>query len=290
MRWLETPVPVFEPPGPEMVALPYATWMDSSNTIDVIDGIRWSSDRQPDRFTIDATVDRAMAMAIDRLFGRAKWHQPPETWSFNDGQRAYLDRLMEAHEARIEGAYGFRVSAGLLAPDLDWIVAKSVQGCRPTALAVVRAFTGRDPSLVDSRGRLEALTSYVQNAIPYRFIDEQERSRSLGEAKERFDLMTPLMTLLQGGDCDSKCLLLATLLRSIDPDLPLAMVTGEDCGPGGKREPHAVLAVGLPGRAGEATRQWQGTSYILIESTYDWDVGRLSPTFSWAGFRIDPIR
>jgi hypothetical protein len=290
VRWLDTPVPTFRTPRPVLVPLPHADWTDTSNTIDVIDGVRYSSDRPPDRYRISATIDRALAEAIDRAFGQPESYHQPQFWCFNEDERRYLRSLADDQRRLIESASGFRATDDQLAPDYDRLASRSLAACRPVALAVVRAFTRMDPMRVDARGRLEALTSYVQNAIPYRLVSDDERNRLHGEHRERFGLMTPLMTLMKGGDCDSKSLLLATMFRSIEPRLPVAIVRVKDRGPSRVLEPHAIMAVGVQARTDERTLRWQGTSFVLIESTGDWDIGQLSPDVVWDGYTVEIIQ
>lgn len=276
--WLAEPVSMFEPPPPRRARLPHARWEDDSNTIDVIDGVRYSSDRDPLRFQIEASIDEALAMAIDRQFGQSEDYVGPQCWHYDDDDSESL--LGAARERRMElvrMAHGLHDSGPVIGPDHDWLVDRSVEACRPIATAIVLAVTGRPPSQISPRERVEALTSYVQNAIPYVRDFDEERTRLHGDAAERFGLMTPLMTLLRGGDCDSKSLLLATLIRSVDPHLPLALVHVR--APDFQRaaaEDHTILAVGVPPGQGERTLRYGSRAFTLIEATDDWDVGRLS--------------
>ncbi len=60
------------------------------------------------------------------------------------------------------------------------------------------------------------------------------------------------------GDCDSKVTLMAAMLAQLFPELKQAMVFI----PG-----HALLAVDLPAKPGDATLNWQGQNYLLLEPT-----------------------
>lgn len=277
--WLAEPVSMFEPPPPRRARLTYARWEDDSNTIDVIDGVRYSSDRDPLRFQIEELIDESLAMAIDRQFGQPADYFGPQFWHYDDDDsESLLDAARERRMELVRVAHGLHDSGPVIGPDHDWLVDRSVEACRPIATAIVLAVTGRSPAQVSPRERIEALTSYVQNAIPYVRDFDEERARLHGDAAERFGLMTPLMTLLRGGDCDSKSLLLATLIRSIDPLIPLALVDIHAPGaPDGAAEGHAILAVGVPSRRGERTLQYGARAFTLIEATSDWDIGRLSP-------------
>jgi hypothetical protein len=145
-----------------------------------------------------------------------------------------------------------------------WHVKTSTRLLTAVAQAIVAAVTGRELAAATDRAVVEALTSYVQNAIPYRRIRER------ADGKYRYGYRTPLTTLLTGGDCDSKSMLLICLIRSIRPHLPLALIH-IDSG-----EPHAMLAVGGIAKDGELRKTFGGVEYVLIESTADWDIGRIS--------------
>jgi hypothetical protein len=89
--WLAEPVSMFEPPPPRRARLPHARWEDDSNTIDVIDGIRYSSDRDPLRFQIQESIDEALAVAIDRQFGQPAAYAAPVFSCFpGDGSESTL--------------------------------------------------------------------------------------------------------------------------------------------------------------------------------------------------------
>jgi hypothetical protein len=284
--WLAEPVSMLEPPPPRRVRLPHARWEDDSNTITVIDGVRYRSDRDPLRFRIQESIDEALAVAIDRQFGQPADYFGPQSWYYDDdGSKPILAAARRRHCAELCEAHGLRGSELVVGPDYDWIVERSTEACRPIATAIVLAVTGRHPTQVSPRERVEALTSYVQNAIPYVRDFEEERSRMHGDAAERFELMTPLMTLLRGGDCDSKSLLLAALIRSVDATVPLALV---HCML--SDEPHVCLAVGVPHGPGERTFQHGSRAFTLIEATDDWDIGRLSPDTDLSRPEWRPLR
>ena len=85
---------------------------------------------------------------------------------------------------------------------------------------------------------MEALAGYVQAAVPYRTI-KGPQDDLVQDGNQRCGLRTPVATLMAGGDCDSKSLLLASLLRAVDPRIPVALV---HCMSGDT--PHMILAVG----------------------------------------------
>lgn len=104
---------------------------------------------------------------------------------------------------------------------------------------------------VSSRQSLAALSSWIQQ-IPYQ--DLSDRQQSSGAS------FSPPLKLLQEhrGDCDSKAVLLAALLRMLLPDVKLAMIYLPQ---------HAVLAVQLPTTAADMTVTIDGRDYLLVDAT-----------------------
>lgn len=94
-----------------------------------------------------------------------------------------------------------------------WHLLTCVKDLKPISESIVLAYTGKPHKNANEREVIDALTSYVQNAIPYRRIGD------LSDGKERWGYRTPLMTILKGGDCDSKSMLLICMVRSLLPKL-----------------------------------------------------------------------
>jgi hypothetical protein len=90
------------------------------------------------------------------------------------------------------------------------------------------------------------------------------------DGKMRCGLRTPIATLFEGGDCDSKALLLACLVRAVDGDMPLSLVYCAD-----ENRPHMVLAAGCARNADEQSVAVDGRAQVVIETTSDWDIGHL---------------
>lgn len=102
-------------------------------------------------------------------------------------------------------------------------------------------------------------------AIPYRLLDGES-----GRAGKGF--LSPRQVLEQNeGDCDSKVTLMAALLAQLFPELPQAMVFVPN---------HALLAIALPAKPGDATLSWEGQNYLLMEPTgpAQLPMGQLAPT------------
>lgn len=103
----------------------------------------------------------------------------------------------------------------------------------------------------DSRLSLHYISQWIQK-IPYQ--DLTDRQRSAGTS------FSPPLRLLQEnrGDCDSKTVLLAALLRMLLPDLKLAIIYLPE---------HAMLAVQLPVKAEDMTVTIEGKPYLLVDAT-----------------------
>jgi hypothetical protein len=103
----------------------------------------------------------------------------------------------------------------------------------------------------------------------------------------------PATALLRGGDCDTKSLLLAALIRSVDPTVPLALIDVLDSDfPRENLDAdinHAIAGVAIQPKPGERTLTRGKITYVLIESTHDWDVGRLSNSTKLDTARVNEI-
>jgi hypothetical protein len=101
----------------------------------------------------------------------------------------------------------------------------------------------------DERARIGLALSFFQ-AIPYDQLTDRVRSGG-------YDFAPPPTLLdLNRGDCDSKAVALACVLRAITPGRLSAMATM----PG-----HAILAVDVPWREGDAWVREQGRVFIALE-------------------------
>lgn len=131
-------------------------------------------------------------------------------------------------------------------PDHRRIMQDSLQDLLPVATA----WHGKLAN-VPTREALATLSSWLQQ-IPYQ--DLSDRQRSSGAS------FSPPLKLLQEnrGDCDSKAVLLAALIRMLLPDVKLAMVYLPQ---------HAILAVQLPVTADDMTVSIEGKDYLLVDAT-----------------------
>ena len=225
-------------------------------------------------------IDAAAAEAIRRHYGIPK----AAIWASDaPGCRAAIDDYI-ASKASLHGVDVVQRGDGLqyrYSP--GWLVLASAPFVERLAAFVVLAASGRRPDALSDRAIVEALAGYVQAAVPYQLVDHSEV-----QGQFQGGLRTPLMTLLEGGDCDSKCLLLATLIRSLRPSVPMEIifVMGDEAS---TRNDHAVLSVGVPPQNSEWKRNMAcGMKGVLIETTNTWGIGH--------GFRereftnLEPLR
>lgn len=71
--------------------------------------------------------------------------------------------------------------------------------------------------------------------------------------------MPPLSVVANNqGDCDSKTVLMASLIRSLIPDVKMVMIFLPS---------HALLGISLPFRTDEETLDIDGVDYLLMEPT-----------------------
>ena len=86
-----------------------------------------------------------------------------------------------------------------------------------------------------------AILGYVQS-IPY---------------DKKADFRRPLSLLsVNAGDCDSKSVLMLSMLRAADVNVPLVIVLVRK---------HAFIGVGIPPTEGEKTASFSGVTYVLME-------------------------
>jgi hypothetical protein len=131
-------------------------------------------------------------------------------------------------------------------PDHQRLMADSLADLLPLAQAL-HAKLANTPS----RDSLAYISSWLQQ-IPYQ--DLSDRSKAAG-----YSFSPPLKMLQQHrGDCDSKAVLLAALLRMLLPDVRLAMIYLPQ---------HAMLAVQLPAQAEDMTVTIEGRQYLLVDPT-----------------------
>jgi hypothetical protein len=290
--WLEKPCERLALPRAANVALTLE-WGDDHDSIDVVNGVRYQSDRPVAQFRINRQIDGALAEAIERQFGRPTDYTAPTYVCFqHDNSKSLLNAAYAKKMAEIEQAHGFVREGSTLGVDYQFLVLHSMNECQGVAEGVVRAVCQIPVLRATPRERVEAITSFVQNALPYTPNVEDEQIARFQDGTYRFDIRPPLSTLLRGGDCDSKSLLLLTMIRALDPNVPLAIIhVNESDFP---RDPssdtnHVIAGVAIAPKPGERTLRQGNVTYVLIESTKDWDVGRLSAATKLDNADVNPL-
>jgi len=115
--------------------------------------------------------------------------------------------------------------------------------------AVARAL-GETPGIEDDdRARINLALGFMQE-IPYAVLEDKERRG--GDF-----LPAPAMLAQNRGDCDSKAVTLAAILKTYARSRRMAMVTMPE---------HAILAVEIPAKQGDWTVQSQGRQYVALEA------------------------
>ncbi len=134
----------------------------------------------------------------------------------------------------------------VIIPDHQRLMQDSLRDLLPVATAWHQQLAN-----MPTRYSLAAMSNWIQQ-IPYQ--DLSDRQRSSGAS------YSPPLKLLQEnrGDCDSKAVLLAALLRMLLPDVKLAMVY---------LPRHAMLAVQLPVTGDDMTVEIEGKEYLLVDAT-----------------------
>jgi len=291
---------VFEAPPRHLVRYGW-TWEDHSSRIVRFEGDRAIIDRNrpPTRYEIEVPIDVSLAEELEAHFGfprhaLAFWYRSPEELLERlDAQQYALEacgmRFVPADGSTGElnmprnrngvrergGADGPDRRTGSIGPDYQYLLDHSRDALRPVAQEILRK--AKAAGARDLRSQLAALASFVQHldyVIPPKLAD----------GKERAGLRTPLATMIWGGDCDSKSLLLAGLVRSVDLcDATLVHVDNVPDGaprPAGSRADdavgHMIAGFNVPARPEDFTIDQGRQRYVLVETTSDWRIGRIS--------------
>lgn len=131
-------------------------------------------------------------------------------------------------------------------PNHPRIAARYAPALAPVTQAVLGQTVG-----METRARINWLLGWLQT-IPYNTLQNRTTSNGAG-------FQTPYGLFLGNkGDCDTKSVALAALLRGLYPTLKLAMIYT----PG-----HAFIGVGLPQGPHDFALNLKGTVYVLAEPT-----------------------
>ena len=129
-----------------------------------------------------------------------------------------------------------------------------VRYIRESTLALIplsQAFYEQLQQNSDARDYMNLLLGWVQN-IPYNTLEDRSESHGSG--------FSPPFTLLSQnkGDCDSKAVLTASIVRAFLPTTPMVLVLLEE---------HALLGIALPPRASDKTIKQNGITYVMFDPT-----------------------
>ncbi|MBL8669125.1 MAG: hypothetical protein JNK11_00605 [Alphaproteobacteria bacterium] len=168
----------------------------------------------------------AIAGALDRAVAEAR----------RRGEERRADYLAERRYTTMGGK--------VILPDYARMAREGVADLAPSLPDWKRHLDG-----LDARQRIGRLLAFFQ-AIPYDQLQDARTSNAAGFA------VPAAMLQLNRGDCDTKAVAFASLLRLVDPQVPIVMVL---------LDRHALLGLGIPAAKGERTIAWQGRSYVLVE-------------------------
>lgn len=173
----------------------------------------------------------------DKLF--AKWQS-----SMNQSKIKALDQYLQ------DNYYShFRSHLGqeAIKPDHLRYIVENTEALLPIAQAVYDKL----PTNSETRAYVNLVLSWVQS-IPYNALENRLTSNGAG-------YLPPLSVVANNqGDCDSKSVLMASLVRSLLPDARMTMVYLPN---------HALLGIVLPFRTNEQTLEIEGMDYLLMEPT-----------------------
>ncbi|WP_414829714.1 hypothetical protein [Alteromonas sp. H39] len=129
-----------------------------------------------------------------------------------------------------------------------------VRYIRESTMALIplsQAFYDQLQQHSDARHYMNLLLGWVQS-IPYNTLEDRSESHGSG--------FSPPFTLLSQnqGDCDSKAVLTASIMRAFLPSTPMVLVLLEN---------HALLGIALPPRAGDKTITQNGITYVMFDPT-----------------------
>lgn len=245
-------------------------WVDRGRRM-----VEWEGDRpRIDRSIALPPREVSTELELIRLERMANGFGFPERWhdvvSANRDSRELRRDLTERAAAR-GVLVAFRGNRYLLSPDYEWIVDRS----RPDTLDLARQLQDIALGLPrPSQRELHRIVASMIQSLEYRIPKEIRRDRS-GDEINNLGVSTPIEVLYnKWGDCDSKSLLFAAILRHFE-NQQLIFLRGLD---------HLFVGVREVPRLGDHYVDHLGVRYVLIEMTSPWPVGRV-PLRMWSGLR-----
>ena len=168
-----------------------------------------------------------------------KWQR-----SMNQGQQKALDQyLQDNYYSHFRSYLGQKA----IKPDHLRYISENTAALLPVAQAIFEKL----PADSKNRAYVNLVLSWVQS-IPYNELKNRLTSNGAG-------YLPPLSVIANNqGDCDSKTVLMASLVRSLFPDVKMTMVFLPN---------HALLGIALPFRKNGQTLNIDGMDYLLMEPT-----------------------
>ena len=173
-------------------------------------------------------------------------------WTAFAPDKRQSDRLMQLLAERFERDQTVYLSRYLRRRDGHRIMvdfAGATAALQSPMRAVAEALGKSAPGLNDDRARLTLALGFFQE-IPYAVLEDKVRRG--GDF-----LPAPALLAQNRGDCDSKSVALAAVLRSFAPWRKLAIVTMPE---------HAILAVDVPAETDDITVRSKGRQYVAVEA------------------------
>ena len=168
-----------------------------------------------------------------------KWQR-----SMNQGQQKALDQYLQDNYYNHFRSY---LGQKAIKPDHLRYVSENTAALLPVAQAMFEKL----PTNSKTRAYIHSVLSWVQS-IPYNELKNRLTSNGAG-------YLPPLSVIANNqGDCDNKTVLMASLVRSLFPDVKMTMVFLPN---------HALLGIALPFRKNGQTLNIDGMDYLLMEPT-----------------------
>lgn len=237
------------------------TWSDI-NTRDVL---RWEGDTAVIRQGSSMQELRCkVALDSNDIDAAIEQFGVPKSWTLlsytDEKDLAEKQRALEAKASR----HGIKMmeNGNQFVVDYTWVIRESTKELRDVAKGI--RSTARRQGYRSRRELVGAFASFVQS-LPYR-IPPDFRINEEGEQILTAGAMMPIETLVkQWGDCDSKSMLFASLVRSIDL-VKVAFIVMDD---------HLFAAVQLVATDEDHSIRHDGDEWVLIELTDAWPLGRV---------------
>lgn len=122
---------------------------------------------------------------------------------------------------------------------------------RELMLPVAQALYELMPEDLTGRSHTNLLLSWLQS-IPYNTLENRITANGKGYAPP------PQVIFNNQGDCDSKSVLMASIMRLLLPDINMVLILLPN---------HALLGIGMPKQGNDETIELDGISYTLAEPT-----------------------